>query len=116
MAKTLAILVLALLITGVATATVYALPLIEQVNAAQAQNRDMTQSQSQLRQRDCTQSGEMTQTREMLQLRTCLQNGECTGGGSCVCNQGDLETVNRETYQNRLCEKQTFFFYSYEFE
>ena len=109
MSKIFAILVLALLIAGVATATVYALPIIGQVNAAQAQNGDMTQSQSQLRQRDCTQSGEMTQTRERLQLRACAQNGECTCGGPCARNQGDLETANGETYQNQLCEQTVAF-------
>ncbi|MHA2428325.1 MAG: hypothetical protein ACXADB_09905 [Candidatus Hermodarchaeia archaeon] len=69
MATTWAILVFALLITSVATATVYALPIIQQAEAVQAQSGDMTQSQTQLRQRDCAQSGEMTQIRERLQLR-----------------------------------------------
>jgi hypothetical protein len=109
MAKTIAILVLTLLITCVVTVTVYAFPFIEQVNAAQAQNGDMTRSQSQLRQRDYSHSGEMTQTRERLQLRTCAQNSECTYGGPCACNQGDLETTNEETYQNRLCEETVVF-------
>jgi len=38
MTSTLTILVLALLIMGVATATMYALPIIQQAEAAQAQN------------------------------------------------------------------------------
>ena len=103
MATALTILVFALLITGVATATVYALPIIQQANAAQAQNRDMTQTQDRLRQRDCAQSGEMTQTRERLQLRECSQ--DCTCEGTCTCNQGDVATANGEAYQNQFCEQ-----------
>jgi hypothetical protein len=105
MTSALTIFVLALLVTGVATATIYAVPIIQQADAAQAQNGDMTQSQSQCGQRDCTQSGEMTQTQERLQLRACAQNGECTCEGPCACNQGDPETANGETYQNQLCEQ-----------
>ena len=104
MQTSLTILVLALLVTGVATATVYALPIIQQADAANAQNGNMAQSQSQLRQRDCAQSGEMAQTQQRLRLRACTQDGECT----CErvrCNQDGSETANGETYQNQLCEQ-----------
>ena len=87
MATTLAILVFALLITGVATATVYALPVIQQVIAAQTQN------------------GEMMQSQQRLQFRECIQNCECTCEGTCTCNQIGSETANGETYQNQLCEQ-----------
>ena len=105
MATTLAIIMLALLVTGVAIATVYALPIIQQANAAQAQNGDMTQSQDRLRQRDCSQSGEMTQTQQRLQLRECTQNCDCTCEGPCASNQGDSETAIGNTYQNQFCEQ-----------
>lgn len=97
MATPLTILVLALLITGVATATVYALPMIQQADAAQAQKGDLTQLQTRLQQRDCSQSGEMTQSRERLQLKECSHN--------CNCTQGDSDTANGETYQNLFCEQ-----------
>jgi hypothetical protein len=103
MASTLTILVLALLITGVAIATVYALPIIQQADAAQAQKGDMTQAQTRLQCRDCSQSGEMTQNRERLQLRACSQNCTCDGDGNCA--QGDSDPVNGETYQNQFCEQ-----------
>ena len=109
MATTLAILVFALLITGVATATVYALPVIQQVTAAQTQNGDMMQSQSQLRQRECSQSGETVQLQQRLQLRECIQKCECMCEGTCTCNQSGSETANRETYQNQLCEQMVAF-------
>jgi len=105
MTTTLTILVVALLITGVATATVYALPIIQQAYAAQTQNGDMTPSQDRLRQRDCSQSGAMTQTRERLQLRDCAQNCNCTSEGTCTCSQGDSETAVGNTYQNQTCEQ-----------
>ena len=105
MATALTILVLALLITGVAIATVYALPIIQQADAAQAQNGDMTQSQDRLRQRDCSQNGGMTQIQQRLQLRECAQNCDCTCEGTCVCNQGDSETATGNTYQNQFCEQ-----------
>ena len=103
MATTLAILVFALLITGVATATVYALPVIQQADAAQTQNGDGPQSQTRLQERDCSQTGEMTQTRERLQLRECAQNCNCEG--DCTCNQGNSETANGEVYQYQFCEQ-----------
>ncbi|MDQ1281585.1 MAG: hypothetical protein QG670_2850 [Thermoproteota archaeon] len=99
MATTLVILVFALLITGVAAATVYALPIIQQANAAQAQNGDMTQAQDRLQQRDCSQSREMIQLRQRLQLRECTQNCDGAGEGICACNQGGSETANGESYQ-----------------
>ena len=105
MATTLAIIMLALLVTGVATATVYALPIIQQVNAAQAQNGDMTQSQDRLRLRDCSQSGDMTQTQQRLRLRDCAQTCDCTCEGPCTCNQGNPETATGNTYQNQFCEQ-----------
>ena len=105
MATTLAIIVLALLVTGVATATVYALPIIQQANAAQAQNGDMTQSQDRLRQRDCSQNGGMTQTQQRLQLRDCTQTCDCTCEGPCASNQGDSEIATGNTYQNQFCEQ-----------
>jgi hypothetical protein len=105
MATTWAILVFALLITSVATVTVYALPVIQQADAAQAQSGDMTQSRTQLRQRECVQSGEMTQIRERLQIKACVQNGECTCEESCIRNHDDSETANGETYQNQLYEQ-----------
>jgi len=76
METALTILVFALLITGVVTAAVYALPIIQQATAAQTQNGERTQSQTCLQQRDC-QSNEMTKTQQRLQLRVHVQNGEC---------------------------------------
>ena len=76
METALTILVFALLITGVVTAAVYALPIIQQATAAQTQNGERTQSQTRLQQRDC-QSNEMTKTQQRLQLRVHVQNGEC---------------------------------------
>ena len=105
MATTLAILVFALLITGVATATVYALPIVQQATAAQAQNGDMTQLQDRLRQRDCSQSGETIQSQQRLQLRDCSQNCDCTCEGICSCNQSNPETAMGNTYQNQVCEQ-----------
>ena len=103
MATTLTILVLALLITGVTTATVYALPIIQQTDAAQTQNGDLTQSQTRFQQRDCSQSGEMMQTRERLQLRECAQN--CNGEGDFTGIQGDSDTTNDEAYQYQFCSQ-----------
>ena len=105
MASTVAILVLALLITGVVTITLYAVPIIQQADAVQVKNGDMMQSQTQRRLRDCSQSGEMTQNQERLQLRECAQNCECLCEESGLSNQGDSEQTVGNMYQNRFCEQ-----------
>ena len=87
MATTLAIIVFALLLTGVATATMYALPIIQQASAAQAQK------------------GDMTQTQDRLRLRDCSQNCDCSCEGNGPSYQGGSETTMGNMYQNRFCEQ-----------
>ncbi len=109
MATTLAIVALALLLTGAATATVYALPVAPQVNGvqvqAQTQNGDMDQTQDRLRLQDC--DGNMTQAHDMLRVhsRDCAQNR--TGEGNGNCNRDGSESITGHMYmhQNRLCEQ-----------
>ena len=103
MATTLAIIVLVLMINGVATATVYALPIIQQVNGAQAQNGDTTQTRDQLQLQDKTR--DITQTQNRLRLRDCSQNCDCPYERSGSSNQGISETTAGNICQNRLCEQ-----------
>jgi len=105
MPSTLAIIVVALLLTGVWTATVYALPLIQQMSGAQIQNRDVIQSQDRLCLRACSQSGAITQTQERFRLNECSQNCECLCDEGSVRTQGDLEQIAGNAYQNRLGEQ-----------
>lgn len=101
MVTTLAIIALALLLTGAATATVYALPIMPQVNGAQAQNGDLIQTQDRLRLQDCDR--DTTQTQDRLRLRDCTQNRTRKGNG--YCNNGGSESMAGHMYQNRLCEQ-----------
>jgi len=105
MATTLAIIAFALLFTGVATATLYALPIIPQVNGAQAQNGDVVQAQDQQQLLDRDRTRDMTQTQARLRLRDCSENCDCPCEGSGLSNQGGLEQTTGNMYQNRFCEQ-----------
>ncbi len=96
MTTTGTIIVLALLITGVATATIYAVPVLQQAYAAGTQNGDRMQSQDHLRLQDCALNGETTQTQLKLQLRDC----DCTCEGPCDCNQSDSAPATGSAYQS----------------
>ncbi|MCW4038470.1 MAG: hypothetical protein NWF13_07020 [Candidatus Bathyarchaeota archaeon] len=90
MATTLSIVVLVLLLTGVATATVYALPIISQVTADQASNGDVTQIQ------DRERKGEMMQMQDRLRLREGSQNGNGPCEESGTSDQGSSEASATE--------------------
>jgi hypothetical protein len=105
MTPIVAILVVTLLVTGVATATVYAVPILQQTYAAQTQNGERTQSQDRLQLQDCAQSGEMTQTHQWLQLRDCAPTCDGACEGPCACNQGDSAPAMSNAYQNHVAEQ-----------
>ncbi len=102
MTTTGTIIVLALLITGVATATVYAVPVLQQAYAAGTQSGDRMQSQDHLRLQDGTLSGEMAQTQLRRQLSECTQTCDCTCEGPCDCNQSDSAPATGSAYQNHV--------------
>ena len=105
MATTFSIIVLALLLTGAAATTVYALPIISQVTAAQASNGDGNQTQDQQQMQDRERKGDMTQTQDRLRLRDGSQNcnGQCEGSGTS--NQGSSEQTAGDRCQNQYCEQ-----------
>ena len=105
MATTLSIVVLALLLTGVAITTVYALPIISQATAAQASNGDGTQTQNQQQMQDRERKGDMTQTQDRLRLRDGSQNYNCLCEGSGTSAQGSLEQTAGDMHQNKYCEQ-----------
>ena len=105
MATTFSIVVLALLLTGVAATTVYALPIISQVTAAQASNGEGIQSQGQQQLQDRGRKGDMTQTQDRLRLRDGSQNCNCICDGSGTSAQGSSEQTAGNMCQNQYCEQ-----------
>ena len=81
MATMLAVLALALLLTGAATATAYAAPILTRSQGNM--NSDGTKDQTRLRTRDCSGAKEMTQAGTMLQTREQARN--CSGDCECEC-------------------------------
>ena len=96
MAKILAVLLLGLMLTGAVTATVYALPNLDQDRIA-----DETQTESRLQQRNCDR--EMMQKQYRLQMRECNQNCNCTCNGPNCRASSELEVQGM--YQNCVCEQ-----------
>ena len=102
MATIMAILPLALLLTGAITATAYAIPTLAQPNGDLNQDRESTQTQDRLRTLD--RDGNMSQTRQRMQMQEC--NRDCNG--NCLSNgpngQGSPAQAENQ-YRNRLCEQ-----------
>jgi hypothetical protein len=112
MAKTgIALLVLALVLTGVVTATAFAEPIVtgpkgdtdmdttrDRLQTGDCDcigDRNMTQTRNRAQLRAC--SGDMLQTRERLQLKDHSGCANCTGNG--VNRQGPNQS------QNRICKQ-----------
>jgi len=81
MATMLAVLALALLLTGAATATAYAAPML--AGSQGNMNGKGTRDQDRLRTRDCSGAQEMTQAGTMLQTREQARN--CSADCECEC-------------------------------
>ena len=77
MATMVSIVVLALLLTGVATTAVYVLPIMSQGTAAQASNEEGIQTQAHQQIRDREQRGHRTQLQDRFHFRGAFQH--CKG-------------------------------------